>query len=58
MNQEKLKKEYIPPKIEFQYVEMEEGIATGSAKVIAPDENGVIIDEWEKGSNTDRSFDW
>lgn len=54
MNQENLKKEYTPPKIEVLFVEMEQGIAAGSADVKprpTPDE------EWDKEDQTG-DLDW
>ncbi|HCD9233397.1 TPA: hypothetical protein NEG48_000355 [Elizabethkingia anophelis] len=44
------KREYIPPVIEVSIIEMEEGIASGSAKV-APNSTGGLVDdittEWD-----------
>ncbi|AJW61517.1 hypothetical protein VO54_00023 [Elizabethkingia miricola] len=37
-------KEYIPPAFEVQYIEMEEGIATGSDPTTPPTTGGLVSD--------------
>lgn len=52
------KKEYVPPTIEIVMIEMEQGIATGSATTSPNDGTNDIIDEWEDGSNTTGEIIW
>ncbi|MCT4216560.1 hypothetical protein J2O08_13520 [Elizabethkingia anophelis] len=44
-------KEYIPPLIDISYVEMEYGIAAGSASTKPSDEQGEIKSEWDQGND-------
>lgn len=43
-------KEYIPPVVEVQYIEMEEGIATGSG-IRINNGAGIKADPWEDGGS-------
>lgn len=47
------KKEYLPPKIEVSFVEMENGIAANSATVIPPNTNNEVSETWEAGDDID-----
>lgn len=58
MNQETEKKDYIAPELEVIRVEMEQGIAAGSATVNPADNNNEIKDEWEKDPDNNNSMDW
>ncbi|MCT4074670.1 hypothetical protein PF438_09525 [Elizabethkingia meningoseptica] len=49
------KKEYIPPKIEVVLIEMEEGIAAGSAQAIP--QQSTTTETWET-ENIDGTLDW
>ncbi len=44
-----LKREYIPPKLEAIYIEMEEGIASGSG--INAGSSGIKADPWIDGGS-------
>lgn len=57
MDQDIEKKDYIPPFIEVTIVEMEQGIAAGSATVVTTN-NNEIKDEWETDPVRDDSMDW
>ncbi|HAT3994293.1 TPA: hypothetical protein I9Y78_003370 [Elizabethkingia anophelis] len=46
------KKEYIPPKIECVLVNMEEGIASGSAVVKPTNKDSEISEGWETDDQT------
>lgn len=49
------KKDYIPPTILVEFVEMEEGIASGSSSTTPPTTNGItdpVPTEWEGSDDT------
>ncbi|HFK5568362.1 TPA: hypothetical protein ACG0AO_000136 [Elizabethkingia meningoseptica] len=52
------KREYIPPCIAISFIEMEEGIAAGSAffKPVGP--NGEVNEEWDTMDEEDINVDW
>ncbi|HIB8181753.1 TPA: hypothetical protein ACWX1I_003164 [Elizabethkingia anophelis] len=52
------KQEYIPPVLDVIWIEMEQGIAAGSAKTSPTDIKNEIKEDWEDGSNVDRTMDW
>ncbi|RBI91965.1 hypothetical protein DSC47_11890 [Elizabethkingia miricola] len=52
------KAKYIPPLLHVIEVEMEYGIAAGSAQTVSPDLNGKVKDEWETAPNDDRPVEW
>lgn len=52
------KEEYVSPEIEISLVEVEQGIAAGSAIVLPPDSGGVIQENWNDDSNDDRGVEW
>lgn len=49
---------YIPPTLSLSFIEMENGIAAGSAKVIPPDSGGKVQEEWDNGTDDNRTIDW
>ncbi|MGK4790792.1 hypothetical protein [Elizabethkingia anophelis] len=53
-----LKKKYSPPKVEISFIEMEQGIAAGSATVIAPNSNNQVTDEWVVDPDNNTPIDW
>ncbi|MDR2275966.1 MAG: hypothetical protein LBF27_33980 [Sphingobacterium sp.] len=58
-NQEKRKKlKYVTPKMTVNEIEMEQGIAAGSATVNPSNESGGMKQSWESGSDSNRSMDW
>ena len=52
------KSEYISPDIKVFFVEMEQGIAAGSAKVVPPNNGGLVQDEWIQGDDDNRTIEW
>lgn len=52
-----MKKTYISPKIEINVVELEQGIAVGSATNDA-EVNNTVQQEWENGEDDNRVFSW
>ncbi|MCT4216558.1 hypothetical protein J2O08_13510 [Elizabethkingia anophelis] len=52
-NQEKKdsKKEYVPPVIDVNLIEMEYGIAAGSASTNPSNDQGEIKSEWDQGND-------
>ncbi|HFK5526081.1 TPA: hypothetical protein ACGZ99_000108 [Elizabethkingia anophelis] len=52
------KKNYIPPLLNIVTIEMEEGIASGSATTLPSSSNGQIREEWETAPDEDRPFEW
>ncbi|MDV3926434.1 hypothetical protein CMT52_13205 [Elizabethkingia anophelis] len=56
-NDEK-KRKYLPPKIEVDFIEMEQGIAAGSATVIPTNSSGQVQEEWTTGNDTTGDMNW
>ncbi|WP_260395876.1 hypothetical protein [Elizabethkingia anophelis] len=52
------KKNYITPLLNIVTIEMEEGIASGSATTLPSSPNGQIREEWETAPDEDRPFEW
>ncbi|OPC71040.1 hypothetical protein BAZ12_11685 [Elizabethkingia miricola] len=50
------KLEYTPPVIDVMSVEMESGIAAGSATTVPNNINKEVLDEWEDDSNDSRNI--
>ncbi|OPB90228.1 hypothetical protein [Elizabethkingia miricola] len=46
-NPDNLKKEYLPPSVTIDFIEMEYGIATNSVITVPQGENGNVQTEWE-----------
>ncbi|GAA4179045.1 MULTISPECIES: hypothetical protein [Sphingobacterium] len=53
-----VKKTYIPPSIALQVIELEQGIASGSAAVNPGGSNDAVKEEWGTGTNRDGGLDW
>ncbi|MEH7888577.1 hypothetical protein [Elizabethkingia meningoseptica] len=51
------KKEYQPPVIKISFIEMEYGIAAGSAITTPSNDNGQVKEEWETEDDS-RPFEW
>lgn len=47
------KKTYISPKVEMITIELEQGIAAGSAEA-----NNTVQQEWENGQDDTRTISW
>lgn len=52
------KKNYKSPKIETIMIELEEGVAAGSATVFSKDANNEIMQEWQKDETDYRVVEW
>lgn len=52
------KAKYIPPLLHVIEIEMECGIAAGSAQTVSPDLGGKVKEEWETGLDDDRPVEW
>ncbi|WP_337085683.1 hypothetical protein [Elizabethkingia anophelis] len=52
------KRGYIPPMIVTERIELEMGIAAGSAVVNPVSNTGTIQEEWDKGTDRNKDFDW
>ncbi|MCL1672655.1 hypothetical protein [Elizabethkingia ursingii] len=53
-----LKREYLPPRIEVEFLEIEQGIAAGSAYTVPPNINGQVKDEWEIKDDEIHDVEW
>lgn len=53
-----LKKKYLAPKIELIIVNMEHGLAAGSAAILPTNETGEIKDEWDTLPTKEGEIDW
>ncbi|MDR2270751.1 MAG: hypothetical protein LBF27_07585 [Sphingobacterium sp.] len=49
---------YIAPEVKVQFIELEQGIAAGSAYARPEDSNGKVGEEWGLGDNDNRTIDW
>ncbi|MHC8949420.1 hypothetical protein [Sphingobacterium hungaricum] len=49
---------YKSPTMDISLVELEQGIATGSATVVPTDSNGVVHEEWKIDSDDNRTINW
>lgn len=52
------KESYKEPVLIVESVELEYGIAAGSAKVIPPDSSGSVKEEWDTGADDNRTIEW
>lgn len=52
------KQEYSAPVVEVLFLEMEQGVAAGSAKVVPPNNGGVVQEEWIQGDDDNRTIEW
>ncbi len=50
--------DYLPPKIEVEFLEIEQGIAAGSAYTVPPNMNGQVKDEWEIKDDEIHDVEW
>lgn len=49
---------YVKPIITITYICLENCLANGSARVISPNEEGYIMEEWDVEQNRNENFDW
>ncbi|CAI9678830.1 hypothetical protein HZQ11_10480 [Elizabethkingia anophelis] len=52
------KLEYVTPKVCSFLIEMEQGIATGSARVLPPNSGGQVQEEWTQDPDDNRTIEW
>ncbi|WP_372483108.1 hypothetical protein AB9J70_18390 [Elizabethkingia anophelis] len=52
------KEDYTSPKFDMFLIEMEQGIAAGSAKVLPPNSGGQVQEEWTQGDDDNRTIEW
>ncbi|WP_164474710.1 hypothetical protein [Elizabethkingia ursingii] len=52
------KQEYIAPKVGSFLIEMEQGIAVGSARVLPPNSGGQVQEEWTTDPDDNRTIEW
>ncbi|TYO88066.1 hypothetical protein LX74_03428 [Elizabethkingia miricola] len=52
------KQEYITPRVGSFLIEMEQGIATGSARVLPPNSGGQVQEEWTQDPDDNRTIEW
>ena len=53
-----VKKDYLPPAISTEEVEMENGIAAGSATVITVNPDNQVQEDFGNGNNESNDFQW
>ena len=58
MIKENLKQEYSAPALDVLWLEMELGIAAGSAKVLPPNSGGQVQEEWTQDPDDNRTIEW
>ncbi|OPC04876.1 hypothetical protein BAS09_04100 [Elizabethkingia ursingii] len=58
LQESSLKKEYLPPSIEVDVIELEQGIAAGSAVVVPTTVNGDVSQEWDTDTDTTGTYNW
>ncbi|MDV3755333.1 hypothetical protein CMU20_09875 [Elizabethkingia anophelis] len=58
MKEKTQKSEYVSPDIRVFVVKMEQGIAAGSARVVSPNNGGVVQEEWIQGDDDNRTIEW
>ncbi|WP_407481018.1 hypothetical protein [Elizabethkingia meningoseptica] len=58
MNNETLKQGYSSPVLHVLLIEMEEGIAAGSARVSPTNTTGEVKEEWIIGDDDNRTIEW
>lgn len=51
-------KKYSPPKVEISFIEMEQGIAAGSASIVPPNSNKQVTDEWVVDPDNNTPINW
>ncbi|ATL43439.1 hypothetical protein OZ664_10820 [Elizabethkingia sp. HX WHF] len=58
LQESSLKKEYLPPSIEVDEVELEQGIAAGSAVVAPTTVDGDVSQQWDTDTDTTGTYNW
>lgn len=52
------KRAYAPPSVQSFIIEMEQGIAAGSAAVVPPNSSAEILEEWDLGTDRGQNVNW
>ena len=52
------RRSYESPKLEVMILQMEQGIAAGSAAVISSNISGEVLEEWEIGTDREGDIPW
>ncbi|PUB26354.1 hypothetical protein C8J95_11137 [Elizabethkingia sp. YR214] len=52
------KQEYITPRVSLLLMEMEQGIAAGSARVLPSNSGGQVQEEWTTDPDDNRTIEW
>ncbi|MDR2230111.1 MAG: hypothetical protein LBE39_11650 [Flavobacteriaceae bacterium] len=52
------KQEYVTPRVSSFLMEMEQGIAAGSARVLPPNSGGQVQEEWTTDPDDNRTIEW
>ncbi|AKH95239.1 hypothetical protein [Elizabethkingia anophelis] len=52
------KQEYVTPRVGSFLIEMEHGIAAGSARVLPPNSGGQVQEEWIQDPDDNRTIEW
>lgn len=52
------KQEYFAPNISVSLIEMEQGIAISSARVLPPNSGGQVQEEWTTDPDDNRTIEW
>ncbi|AJW62488.1 hypothetical protein VO54_01002 [Elizabethkingia miricola] len=58
MIKENFKQEYSAPALDVLWLEMEQGIAAGSAKVLPPNSGSQVQEEWTQYPDDNRTIEW
>lgn len=53
-----IKRNYLSPRIEATQIELEEGVAAGSATVRSMDMNDRVKEEWQQDDTDYRVIEW
>lgn len=52
------RRKYTSPTLLVSHVQMEEGFAAGSARVVMTDKTSDVIEEWETGTDRTNNSNW
>ena len=52
------KQEYVTPRVGSILIEMEDGIAAGSDRVLPPNSGGQVQEEWTQDPDDNRTIEW
>lgn len=52
------RRDYTAPALEMSILKMEQGIAAGSATVVAPNNSSEVLEEWDIGTDRNTDIIW